>query len=76
LINIARLPPHACSSSFFLNFHDITYTIINHRNHVHQVRAQHYTVGSVDKYHIMVIMQTDWYWALTAPSIACMTSLT
>jgi hypothetical protein len=40
------------------------------------VRVQHYTVGSVDEYHIMVIMQTDWYWPLTAPSIACMISLT
>jgi len=49
---------------------------VKYLNYVHQVCAENSAVGGMDECSMAVVIQTDSYWALTAPSMTRMTSLT
>jgi hypothetical protein len=74
-INTARLPRLSWSSSC-PQFPWHTISNFQNLNHVHQVCVESYAVGHMVECTMTVIIQTDSYQALTAPSIIHMTSLT
>jgi len=65
--------PHPAPSPWFPR-----HTISNFKylHHLHQVCAESYAVGHMDECSMIVVIQTDLCWALTALSITRMTSLT
>ena len=49
---------------------------LNYMNREHQVCAESYSDGCMVEYSIVVVIQTDSYWAQTSPPVIPMTRLT